>query len=331
MNLSIIGLGSWGTALAQVLSSNFENIIIYGRDENLVKTVNEKHVNEKYLPDIKLSKKIIATTDVEEAITNSQIIIIAIPAQKIRRFLNSLENKNFKEKIVISASKGIDIESLKLVSQIINENLNIEEENIFVLSGPSFAKEVAIGLPTAVTLAGEICKGKQIQKILSTKSLRLYITEDVAGVEIAGAVKNVISIATGISDGLNLGNNARAALITRGLYETIKIVNIYQGKTETLFGLAGVGDLVLTTTGELSRNRRFGFLIGKGYTTEKALKEIGQVVEGIETVKALKKLKDKFNLELPISETVYKILYEGLEPKSAISLLMNRQLKKEFI
>ncbi len=331
MNLSIIGLGSWGTALAQAFSKNFDKVIIYGRDKKTVEELNKYHENKKYLPNIKLNKNIIATNNLKKAIEESSIIIIAIPAQKIKYFLENIKNENFNEKTIISASKGIDVESLKLTSQIINETLNIDEENIFVLSGPSFAKEVALGLPTAVTLAGESCKGKNLQERLSTNTLRIYTTEDINGVEIAGAVKNVISIATGISDGIGLGNNARAALITRGLYEMIKIVNIYQGKSETLFGLAGVGDLVLTTTGELSRNRKFGLLIGKGYSLEEALKEVGQVVEGIETVKALKKMQEKFNIELPITETVYKVIYEGLSTKEALNTLMNRRLKKEFL
>ncbi len=331
MNLSIIGLGSWGTALAQAFSKNFGKVIIYGRDKKVVEEVNKYKENKKYLPGIKLDKNITATNDLKTAIKNSKIIIIAIPAQKIKNFLQNIKNEKLHEKTIISASKGIDVESLKLISQIINETLNINEENIFVLSGPSFAKEVAVGLPTAITLAGEICKGKKLQKKLSTKNLRIYTTEDINGVEIAGAVKNVISIATGISDGIGLGNNARAALITRGLYEMIKIVNIYQGKSETLFGLAGVGDLVLTTTGELSRNRKFGLLIGKGYKMERALKEVGQVVEGIETVKALIKIQKKFNIELPITETVYRIIYENLPPEDAINILMNRRLKKEFL
>ena len=331
MNISIIGLGSWGTALAQAFSKNFDKVIIYGRDKNIVKEVNKYNENKKYLPNIKLNKNITATNDLKTAIQDSKILIIAIPAQKIKNLLKSIKNENFQEKTIISASKGIDVESLKLISQIINENLNINEENVFVLSGPSFAKEVAISLPTAVTLAGEICKGKKLQEKLSTNTLRIYTTEDINGVEIAGAVKNVISIATGISDGIGLGNNARAALITRGLYEMIKIVNLYQGKSETLFGLAGVGDLVLTTTGELSRNRKFGLLIGKGLSAQEALKKVGQVVEGIETVKALKKLQEKFNIELPITETVYKVIYENLPINEAVNILMNRRLKKEFL
>ncbi len=331
LNLSVVGLGSWGTALAQSLSSKFQNVYIWGRDKLLVEAINKKHINEKYLPEIRLNENIVATNQLNEVFEKADIIIIAIPSQAIKDFVKKTKDFNLNKKLIISASKGIDIQSLKLISDIFMENLPISENQIFALSGPSFAKEVALGLPTAITLGGEIHNAKYLQDILNTKNLRFYITEDLKGVEIGGAVKNVISIATGISDGLGLGNNARAALITRGLYEMTKIVNIYGGKVETLYGLAGVGDLVLTATGDLSRNRKFGFLIGKGYTVNDALKAVGQTVEGVETSKAVQKIKDKYNLELPIAETVYKIIYENLPPAKAIDILMSRQPTKEFI
>lgn len=330
MSISIIGAGSWGTALAQAFSKKVDNILLYGRDKKVINDINKTHQNKKYLPNIKLNKNIKATDNIKETIENSEIIIIAIPTQTIKEFLEKIKNFNVKNKIFISASKGIDIDTLELVSEMIYKGLSIDEENVFALSGPSFAKEVAQGLPTAITLAGEICKAKELQNILSSENFRLYISEDIKGVELAGAVKNVIAIATGISDGLNLGNNARAGLITRGLYEINKLVNILGGKTETIYGLAGLGDLVLTATGNLSRNRRFGLLIGQGKKSEEALKEIGQVVEGVKTVKAVKKISEKYNLELPISEMVYKIIYEGLSPKKAVKKLMSRQPKKEF-
>jgi len=330
MNLSILGAGSWGTSLAQCFSRNFEKVYIWGRNKEIINDINNNNRNTRYLPEIILNNNIIGVYSIQEAIESSDLIIIAIPSQKIKDLTKKIKKLHIKDKVFISASKGIDIETLKPISEIIYKELSVKKENVFVLSGPSFAKEVALGLPTAITLAGEICKGKEIQKILNTENFRLYITEDVKGVEIGGAVKNVIAIATGISDGLNLGNNARAALITRGLYEMTKLAYIFGGKIETLYGLAGLGDLVLTATGNLSRNRKLGLLLGKGLNIEKALKEIGQVVEGIKTVKAIQKLKEKYNLELPISETVYKILYEKLCPQDAVKLLMSRQPKKEF-
>ena len=328
-NLGIIGSGSWGTALSQVLSEKFNKVFIWGRDKNLIESINKEKINYKYLPDIILNENIEGTTNLEDVFNNSEIIIIAIPTQAIRESLSNLK-LDLRNKYIISASKGIEIESLKLVSDILEEVLDIPRENLFVLSGPSFAKEVAQKLPTAITLAGNTQIGESLQYLLTTPTFRVYLTEDIKGVEIGGAVKNVIAIATGASDGLGYGNNARASLITRGLYEMTKLTKVYGGKKETLYGLSGLGDLVLTATGNLSRNRQFGYLLGKGLSVNQALKEVKQVVEGAKTVKAIKKLIDKYNLELPISEMVYKVIYEELPLKTAVKLLMTRELKKEI-
>ncbi len=325
--LSVIGSGSWGTALAQVFSKNFKDVYIWGRDQETLEYINKHQENPKYLKGIKLNKNIKGIFSVDEAFEKGDIIIIAVPTQRIREVLEKVSIK--VEKPVISASKGIEISTLKLTSEIIGETLNLGKENIFVLSGPSFAKEVAQGLPTAVTLAGEEKKAEQLQSVLNTSSFRLYVSEDINGVQIGGAVKNIIAIATGASDGLGLGYNARASLITRGLYEMTKIAKIFGGKPETLYGLSGLGDLVLTATGDLSRNRTFGYLLGKGLSIEEAFKEVGQVVEGAKTVKAIKQLAEKHNVELPISEVVYQVIYENLSPKEAVKILMNRQPKKE--
>lgn len=330
MNLTILGTGSWGTALAQTFSVNFENVLLWGINKEVVDTINTQNKNTKYFPEIILNKNIKATLSLEEAISFSKIIIIAIPTQAIRETLRKIGISFLKNKIFISASKGIEISSLKLISQIIKEETYLPEENIFVLSGPSFAKEVALGLPTAVTLAGDLKKAEELQMFLNTENFRTYITDDIKGVEVGGAVKNVIAIATGISDGLCLGNNARAGLITRGLYEMTKVATFFGGRKETLYGLSGMGDLVLTATGDLSRNRKFGNLIGQGISINQALKKVGQVVEGYKTVKALKKLVLEKNIELPITDAVYSVLYENLSPKEAVKILMSRQPKKEF-
>ncbi len=325
--LSILGSGSWGTALAQAFSENFKNVYIWGRSKETVDMINREHINRKYLPDIKLKENIKASTDLKAVFEKGDIVIIAVPTQRVREVLKSIDFT--VEKPVISASKGIEISTLKLVSQIIEESLSIDKSNIFVLSGPSFAKEVALGLPTAVTLAGEEKKAEQLQRRLNTETFRLYVSTDITGVQIGGAVKNIIAIATGASDGLGLGNNARAGLITRGLYEMTKIARFFGGKPETLYGLSGLGDLVLTATGNLSRNRTFGYLLGKGYSIQEAYEKVGQVVEGAKTVKAIKQLAEKHNIELPISEMVYRVIYENLSPKEAVKLLMNREPKKE--
>ncbi|WP_457621743.1 NAD(P)H-dependent glycerol-3-phosphate dehydrogenase [Persephonella sp.] len=325
--LTVLGAGSWGTALSQAFSKNFSQVIIWGRSKKIINEINSLKKNSKYLPEIRLSENIVGCTQINEAVKECDILIVAVPTQSVREVLSSINSEISVP--VISASKGIEINSLKLISDIIKEVLNIQDDLIFALSGPSFAKEVALGLPTAVTLAGNIKIGEKLQEKLNTETFRLYITDDIIGAEIGGAVKNVIAIATGASDGLGLGNNARASLITRGLFEMTKVAKAFGGKPETLYGLAGLGDLVLTATGELSRNRRFGILLGKGYSVKEALKEVGQVVEGVKTVEALKKIQEKFSIELPISEVVYQVVYEGLSPREAVRILMSRQPKKE--
>jgi len=326
-NLAILGSGSWGTALAQAFSEKFENVTIWGRNPDVINCINKKRENPEYLPGIPLKKNIYADEDLQRVFKKGDIVIIAVPTQSIRDILKNIDFP--VEKPVISASKGIEIQSLKLISEVILETLLIDKDLVFVLSGPSFAKEVAMGLPTAVTLAGEISLGEKIQNTMNTNSFRLYLNDDIKGVQIGGAVKNVIAIATGASDGLGLGNNARAGLITRGLFEMTKVAKIFGGKPQTLYGLSGMGDLVLTATGELSRNRKFGFLLGKGLPVQKALKEVGQVVEGAKTVKAIKKIIDEKNIDLPISEVVFRVVYEDLSPSEAVSILMNRQPKRE--
>ncbi|WP_456402110.1 NAD(P)H-dependent glycerol-3-phosphate dehydrogenase [Persephonella sp.] len=325
--LTVVGAGSWGTALAQAFSGNFNEVIIWGRDKTVLNSINKERKNKKYLPEVLLSKNIIGEENLNKAISSGDIIIIAVPTQSIREVLSQVSSPI--KVPIISASKGIEIKTLKLISQIILDLVDVNPELVFSLSGPSFAKEVAVGLPTAVTLAGNIGIGEQLQEILNTENFRLYITEDIIGVEIGGAVKNVIAIATGASDGLGLGNNARASLITRGLFEMTKVAKIFGGKPETLYGLAGLGDLVLTATGELSRNRRFGILLGKGLSVEEALKDVGQIVEGVKTVEALKKIQEKTDVELPISEVVYRVIYKGLSPQEAVKILMGRQPKRE--
>ncbi|ACN99746.1 glycerol-3-phosphate dehydrogenase [NAD(P)+] (NAD(P)H-dependent glycerol-3-phosphate dehydrogenase) (NAD(P)H-dependentdihydroxyacetone-phosphate reductase) [Sulfurihydrogenibium azorense Az-Fu1] len=328
MYLTILGGGSWGTALAQVLSYNFEKVYIWDIDKQVLKDIQEYHQNKKYHPNVMLAHNIIPIEDIQEATNIGDIIVVAIPSQFVRQTLSNVKIE--KEKPIISASKGIEIESLKLMSQVIEKSLNLDLKYIFALSGPSFAKEVIMGLPTAVVLAGDTRLGKDLQKILSTKTFRVYLSDDVVGAEVGGSVKNVIAIACGISDGLGFGNNARASLITRGLYEISKIVKEFGGNPQTVYGLSGLGDLILTATGDLSRNRKFGILIGQGYNVEDAIKEIGQIVEGYTTVKALNNLVKEKNIDLPISQMVYKVVYEGLDPKLAAEMLMIRDLKSEF-
>lgn len=328
MKLGVVGAGSWGTALAHILADNFKSVYIWDIDTKVLEGIKTSHINSKYHPDITLNSRIEPVYHLQEIFDRSDIVIVAIPTQYIRRTLKGIDAKNTK--FIVSASKGIEIDSLKLVSDILIDTLKLEKESVYALSGPTFAKEVIHGLPTAITLAGEVKEGRKLQSKLNVPSFRVYLSDDIKGVEIGGAVKNVIAIACGISDGLGMGNNARASLITRGLYEISKIVRIYGGNPQTVYGLSGLGDLVLTATGDLSRNRTFGYLIGNGLPIEEAENKIKQVIEGKSTVEAVYRIKNMYSIELPISETVYRIIYEGLNVKDAAVGLMSRDLKTEF-
>ncbi|NPA57809.1 MAG: NAD(P)-dependent glycerol-3-phosphate dehydrogenase [Aquificae bacterium] len=326
-SITVLGAGSWGTALAQTFSENFRQVFLWGRDREAVNQINRLGRNEKYLPDVVLRENVKATADIDQACGEGDIVVVAVPSQHVRSVLSSVKLK--VDKPVVSATKGIEVDTLKLITDIIRETLSLQDRLVFVLSGPSFAKEVALGLPTAVSLAGDTELGKLLQEKLTTSTFRLYLNGDRVGVQIGGAVKNVIAVATGVSDGLGLGNNARAGLITRGLFEMTKVAVLFGGKPQTLYGLSGMGDLVLTATGELSRNRTFGYLLGKGLPVDKALERVGQVVEGVKTVQALKKLIDREGVELPISEAVYRVVQGEISPSEAVKLLMGRQPASE--
>lgn len=328
MILGVIGGGSWGTALSHILAYNFSKVYLWDVDRSVLEDIKELRINRKYHPEVLLNQKIQPVEDLQELIDRSEVLIVAIPTQFIRQTLKSVHLTS--PKYIVSASKGVEIDSLKLVSDIVVEVLGISPDYVFALSGPSFAKEVIRSLPTAITLAGNFEHGKKLQHLLSRPTFRVYLSNDIVGVEVGGAVKNVIAIGCGISDGLGMGNNARASLITRGLYEITKIVKVYGGNPQTVYGLSGLGDLVLTATGELSRNRTFGYLLGKGLSVEEAQAQVKQVIEGKSTVEAVYRIKNVYDIDLPISETVYKIIYQGLDPKDAVSYLMARDLKTEF-
>jgi len=323
MRIAIVGGGAWGSALAHTFSKKHQ-VLVYDRNPQKVKLINRGI----YPADtsLKISNLVRATDKFEDLLTFGELFFISVPTQAVREVLRKFP-KGFNKPIV-NTSKGLEIETFKTVSEIVKEELPLAE--YFVLSGPSFAREVVLEKPTAVVLSGFNKKlGLELQDKLNLPKFRIYWNDDTKGVELGGALKNVMAIAVGICDGLELGLNARSALITRGLREMAEIGVHLGANRETFYGLSGLGDLVLTATGNLSRNRRFGLAIGRGEKVEKALKEIG-TVEGYYTVKALKKLLDKERLELPITETVYRVLYEGLPPLEAVGILTNRKVKEEF-
>ncbi len=326
MKLAVLGSGSWGSALAVHFGRLGFEVVQWCREEEVARQINLTGENGVFLPDIAYPKGVRATTEVSEATGGSGFIFSVIPTQHTPAFWREYAEL-LSGKPLICASKGIEVKSLKTLSQIYEEIFKVRE-NYFVLSGPTFALEVAKGLPAAAVISNSFPqRALEVVETLSSKTFRFYASGDVLGVELGGALKNVIAIATGISDGMGLGNNARAALITRGLHEIKRLGKAMGAREDTFYGLSGLGDLVLTCTGELSRNRQFGLSIGRGEG-----KVNGKfVVEGVHTVKAAVKLAREFSVEMPITEAIYKIVHGGYSPRKVMEELLNRPVKEESL
>lgn len=326
MKVAVIGGGAWGTAFSIYSSLLGHSVSLWVREKELVEQMREKRENSYFLPGIKIPENISIYSDIGESVKGSEIVFFAVPSKFARGILKELAKYKEDIPVLISLTKGIEMESLKRVTEIAEEEIGIK--TVGVLSGPSFAKEVAEGKPTSCVVASTQRKiSLMVQKNFSSDTLRLYRSGDMIGVELAGALKNVIAISAGIVKGLELGANALASLITRGIVEMARLGVKMGAKRKTFYGLAGIGDLILTCTGELSRNRRFGIEL-----TKKSYEMIslnGQVAEGATTAKAAYLLSKKFNVEMPITEEVYKIVYEGKDPLISIKELMRRTLKKE--
>ncbi len=323
MNFSVLGGGRWGTALALHLGNLGHRVLVFERKEETVRLIKEgKH---PYMEGVQL-RGVDATQDLDRALDFSDYIIVALPVQAIREVLGK---KALDGKRIISASKGLEVGTEKRVSQIL---LEIEPSvKVFCLSGPSFASEVSKGLPTALVLAGnDLEEMEKIRKWISSENFRVYLSTDLAGVELGGALKNVIAIACGISDGLGLGENARASLMTRGLAEIVRLGVSLGAKKETFYGLSGMGDLFLTASSPQSRNRTFGYLLGQGLSVQEALQRLNQTVEGIHTVKAVYKISTERGLHAPISTAVYKVAMEGFPPKETALELLRRPPQSPF-
>ncbi|BAI81420.1 glycerol-3-phosphate dehydrogenase (NAD(P)+) [Deferribacter desulfuricans SSM1] len=325
--IAVIGGGSWGTALANLLTDNGHKVTLYVREYEVVESINKNSENSVFLKGIKLNDSL-NCKQFDDFDGNCDKIVWVVPTQFTRDTIVKFGEKLIKKNIIV-ATKGIEIEYKKFVNEIFEEILGID---VSVISGPSFAKEVAKRMPTAVSIASkDINKAIEWQKIFSNKYFRCYAVDDVIGVEVCGSLKNVIAIATGISDGLGFGHNARAGIITRGLREITRLGLKVGGKLETFMGLSGVGDLVLTCTGDLSRNRTVGIKIGIGEKAEDILKDMKMVAEGVFTTKAVYELSKDIDVEMPITEEVYKIIYEGKEPIKSFYDIMERPLKVENI
>jgi glycerol-3-phosphate dehydrogenase (NAD(P)+) len=330
--IAIIGAGSWGTALSIVAAEAGNSVRLWSRSPEVVTAIDRHRVNSVYLPDAQIPAGVQATTEIGEALIDSEIVIIATPSHATRTVLESMPSKLPSDAVVVSATKGIEIETGKRISQLVAEVLGDQLGNRFVcLSGPSFAKEVVEHHPTAIVAASTDRKlSEAIQTALSSASLRIYTNDDVVGTELGGSVKNVMAIAAGMVAGLGLGFNSVAALITRGLAEMSRLALAEGGKLETMMGLAGLGDLVLTCTGSLSRNRFVGHELGKGRSLDEIISGMKEVAEGVRTSRALKLLANRRAVEMPITEEVFSVLYEGKAVKDAAMQLMTRPLRGEF-
>lgn len=326
--ISVIGAGSWGTTLANLLAEKDYDVTLWAFEKDLVQEINRSRTNGTFLPGVSLSPNIEATDNIKDAVKTARFILSVVPTQFTRPVFKGVAGYIASDAVIISASKGIEQGTLLTVSSILKEVTNREAA---VLSGPSFAKEVISKHPTAVTLATkDPDTGLQLQEIFNTNYFRVYTHSDVLGAELGGALKNVIAIASGICDGLGLGHNARAALITRGLAEIVRLGKAIGADPQTFSGLSGLGDLVLTCTGPLSRNYSVGTSLGKGMTLRDILASTKSVAEGVATASSAYELSQKYGVEMPIVEQVYKVIYKGKNPAEAVKELMNRSLKSEF-
>ena len=330
--IAVIGAGSWGTALGVVTARAGHEVTFWSRNADVVTSINRDRVNSSYLPRVPVPDGVVASGDFADVINESQLVIIATPSHATRAVLETMSAALPAKAILVSATKGIEIETGKRISQLAAEVLGESLTERFVcLSGPSFAKEVVAQHPTAiVAAAANADAASTVQSALSTEYLRIYTNDDVVGTELGGSVKNVMAIAAGMVAGLGLGSNSVAALITRGLAEISRLALAEGGKLETMMGLAGLGDLVLTCTGSLSRNRFVGQELGKGRALADITAGMIEVAEGVKTAQALKELSKRAGVEMPIATEVYAVLYEGKKVRDAATALMSRPLREEF-
>jgi glycerol-3-phosphate dehydrogenase (NAD(P)+) len=330
--VAVLGAGAWGTALAKVLAEKGDPVSMYCRRPDLVSQINGEQLNGKYLPSALLPKTLTATVDPEEALQDASMVVFVAPSHATREVAQLVARKVPRTAPIVSATKGIENESLTFVDEILAAELPGETHRHFAfLSGPSFAKELAAGLPTGVVIAAHDDGVREdVMRRFHAPYMRTYASKDIPGVECGGAIKNVIAIAAGIADGLGFGHNTRAMLITRGLAEMVKLSLARGGEAITLAGLAGMGDLVLTCCGELSRNRTVGLELGKGRKLSEILEGLGHVAEGVKTSKSAYDLGNKLGLELPIIQETYRVLYEDKPVLQAVKDLMGRELSAEF-
>lgn len=329
-SIAVLGSGSWGTALAAQAARNGLATTLWGRDADQVGSINQRHENSRYLPGVPLPANLEATTDLAEAVGGAELVLVVVPSHAFTETVRALAPLRPAAAGVAWATKGFEPGSGRFLHEVAQELLG-PDVPLAVVTGPSFAREVAQGLPTAVTVhAADADFATAVAQSLHGETFRAYTGNDMLGAELGGAMKNVLAVATGVADGMGLGLNARAGLITRGLNEMLRLNAALGGQPETLMGLSGLGDLVLTCTGDLSRNRRLGLALGRGEGLAEAVAAIGQVVESIQTADEVMRLADRHGLDLPIAALVQRVLHEEITPAEGLRLLLSREQKPEF-
>lgn len=325
-HVAVLGAGSWGTALAILLANNGHSVRLWARNPAVTKEINEERTNRHYLPGVTVPGRVIATPDLEWAVKETRVVVLVVPSHAVRATMGLLRPVIPPDAILVNTAKGLEVESLLRLSQVITEELPAEmHARVTVLSGPSHAEEVSRGLPTAVVVAAHRRQYAEIvQDLFMGPAFRVYTNPDMVGVELGGALKNVIALATGITDGLGLGDNTRAALMTRGLAEIARLGIEMGAKPLTFAGLAGVGDLIVTCGSMHSRNRRAGIELGKGKPLQQVLAGMGMVVEGVRTTQAAYRIAEKYGVEIPITQQVYRVLFEGQRAADGVPELMRR-------
>lgn len=328
-NIAVIGAGSWGLALSLVLSENHHNVTVWCYHEEEKNDILKSRENKRCLPGIKIPLETQFTTSMEEAVKDKDIIVVAVPSKAVRQTVEAMKPYVEPYSIIVNVSKGIEEETLLRLSQVIEEVL--PKNDVVILSGPSHAEEVARHVPTTVVVSGKDEEATEmIQDTFMNHYLRVYTSDDIIGVELGGALKNVIALAAGVLEGMGCGDNTKAALITRGITEMSRLGVAMGANINTFNGLTGIGDLIVTCTSGHSRNRRAGELIGQGYSLEEATKKVNMVVEGVPTARAAYALKQEYNVEMPIITVIYQSLFENKPVKEAITSLMIRDKKMEY-
>lgn len=324
MKISVIGSGSWGTALSQAIVDNGHDCLLYSRDVSIKEEINKQHTNNRYLKNIVLPEKIVATSSLQKAVEYGEVLVIAVPTKAMRDVCTEINKYIDESKYIIHVSKGLEIDTNLRMSEVIKEAIDSKKlKGVGILSGPSHAEELVLRHPTVVAIASESDELNLLaQQIFQNKYFRIYVNKDIVGVEIGGALKNIIAVGCGIIDGLGLGDNARAALITRGLIEITRMGKKLGANELTFLGLGGIGDLVVTCTSIHSRNYNCGLLIGKGYSLEEAVAKLDMVAEGVRTAKVCHQLAKDNNVYMPITENIYKVLYENMSLEECVDNLM---------